>query len=205
MFTRTFLIAATLLLPLVSYAASAPPGIPHLDPKCPPSALPGFETNTFQYNVPAAKFFNKTGSFFHSEWYTGPISSTHGKDNTPGSTRSGIFNGVTPFTELLTSYSLTPTALTQQFTLSGPPLVFGGVTLTSYTEELRFTSICGGEATYISMTVGYCTDGVGQAYALYDKVRRGAIGGVGDELGAFVFGGTCPAGHGDGDAGALGF
>ncbi|KAF8064960.1 hypothetical protein FPV67DRAFT_162601 [Lyophyllum atratum] len=195
MFTRTFfLLAATLLLPLV---ASAAPGniITHLDPKCPPSALPGFETNTFQYNVPAAEFFNKTGSFFHSEWYTGPIASTHGKDNTPGSTRSGNFSG-TPFTERLVAYSRTPTQLTQQFTLAMPePIVFDGVTFTGYTEELRFMSICGGTATYIGMTSVYCTDRVAKAYALYDKIRRGAIGKVGDELGAFVFAGTCPIGR----------
>ncbi|KAG6822291.1 hypothetical protein H0H92_014409, partial [Tricholoma furcatifolium] len=39
------------------------------DPKCPEGTYPGFETNVWQYNVPAAEFINKTGSFFKAEWF----------------------------------------------------------------------------------------------------------------------------------------
>lgn len=45
------------------------PGIGNLDPGCPKGLHPGFEVNTFQYNIPAQKFFNATGSFFQGEWY----------------------------------------------------------------------------------------------------------------------------------------
>ncbi|KAF8056276.1 hypothetical protein FPV67DRAFT_1531651 [Lyophyllum atratum] len=188
----SLLLSATVLC---LAAAAVSPEIDHLDPKCPPSTLPGFEVNTFQYNVPAAGFFNKTGSFFHSEWYTGSVSSTQGPDNTPGSTRSATLDG-TAFTERLVSYSRSPTELVLGFTLFTPaPITFHGVTFTSYTEEFRFKSICEGKATHVSMTVVYCTDRVGQAYDLYDWFRRTRIGGVADVLGADVFLGTCPIGR----------
>ncbi|KAF8064959.1 hypothetical protein FPV67DRAFT_1583743 [Lyophyllum atratum] len=188
----SLLLTATVLC----LAAAAPsPETDRLDPKCPPSTLPGFETNAFQYNVPAAGFFNKTGTFFHSEWYTGPVSSTRGTDNIIGSTRSATLDG-TAFTERLVRYSRSPTELVLGFALFTPkPIVFHGVTFSSYTEEFRFLSICGGEGTYISMTVVYCTDRVGQAYDLYDWFRRTRVGRVADELGADVFAGTCPIGR----------
>ncbi|GLB39638.1 hypothetical protein LshimejAT787_0701480 [Lyophyllum shimeji] len=193
MLASAFLLAATILVPTVSIAAHTSPEIDHIDPKCPPSTFSGFESNVFQYNVPAERFYNKTGSFFRSEWYTGPLTSTHGTDNTVGATRSGNYSG-TFFTERLVGYSRSPDELVMRFTLATPGgVVFSGARIKSYTEEMRVMSICGGSATYFSMTAVFCADKVGKVYDLYDGLRRAAVGAVAEQLGALVFDGTCPA------------
>ena len=48
-------------------AASSP--LPALDPSCPNGFLPGFQVNTFQYDVPFAGFEAITKSFFNISWY----------------------------------------------------------------------------------------------------------------------------------------
>lgn len=50
-------------------AAAQPLQNDHLDPICAPGTFPGVEANTWQFDVPAAKFYNQTASFFNSEWY----------------------------------------------------------------------------------------------------------------------------------------
>lgn len=76
------------------------------------------------------------------------------------------------------------------------PIVSGGITFPSYTEELTEISICGGTATYISFTVVFCADIVTlrQAYDVYVSSRSLAIGAVAAQLGAFLFDGSCPLG-----------
>jgi len=78
--------------------------------------------------------------------------------------------------------------------LDTSPTFYDGITFTSYTEEMRFTSICGGSATYIVMTVTYCTDKIAMAYDGYDRYQRATVGAVADKLKAFAFAGTCPIG-----------
>lgn len=183
-------IAALLLLPLLCQAAAVPSG-GNVDPKCPHGSYAGFEASVFQYDVPATKFFNKMGSFLHSEWYTGPLDSTKGKDNTVGSTRSGNFSG-TLFTERLVGYSRSATDLSLSYVLDQGPVTFEGVKLFLYTEELGIESICGGRATFITFTAIFCEAKPGGGYDFYDRVRRDAVGAVATELGAKIFAGSCP-------------
>ncbi|GLB39560.1 hypothetical protein LshimejAT787_0700700 [Lyophyllum shimeji] len=188
MSTRVFLLAITLLARTALVRAATD----DLDPQCPAPTLPGFESNVFQYNVPAEQFFNKTPSFFHTEWYTGPVNSTHGKDDTIGSTRSVIFGGAF-YTERLVAFSRSPSEIMYRVVLDTPTF-FTNITFTSYTDELRIMSICGGSATYVSMTVTYCTDHLLRAYDGYDRYRRATVRALADELKAFVFTESCPNG-----------
>ncbi|KAG6907378.1 hypothetical protein DXG01_009107 [Tephrocybe rancida] len=186
MFTHTVFIALTLLLSLSTRAQSiAQPQTITDDPTCPQGTYSGFESNVWQFNVPAREFINKTGSFFHSEWYIGPLNSTHGKDNTIGSTRTAAI-GNSSFTEQLVGYYSSPTHSVIRFSLHKGPLVLDGFELVAYTEEFRVMSICGGTATHFSMTATYCTGKVVDAYDFYDKFRRDSVGAVAKELGALA-------------------
>ncbi|RDB17320.1 hypothetical protein Hypma_001893 [Hypsizygus marmoreus] len=192
-------LVALAILPLVSVAGQTENKhhLDPLDPKCPQGQYPGFEVNTFQFDVPAAKFYDATGSFFHSEWYSGPIASTHGKDNTPGATRNATFNGTT-YRERLVEYSRSPSKLILRYTLDSGLVVFvtgagphDTIAFGSYTEELGLYSICAGRATYFTLTAVYCTDKVATAYDGYDRLKRAAIADVAVAVGAKVFDGTC--------------
>ncbi|RDB17132.1 hypothetical protein Hypma_001889 [Hypsizygus marmoreus] len=219
---RLILITLAALLPFV-IATSQLESESHLDPlerKCPQGEYPGFEVNTFQFDVPAVKFYDAVGSFFHSEWYvsdisviltfalwvdflrirqTGPLTSTRGKDNTVGATRNGTFSG-NAYSERLVEYSRSPSKLVMRFTQHSDPDVFNtapnnlgdAFLLGPYTEELGVYSICGGTATYLSLTSVYCTDKIVLMYDVYQSQRRSAIGGVATTLRARVFDGTCP-------------
>jgi len=159
---------------------------------CPPGFYPGFETNTFQITIPAEQFINVTGSFFNSEWYTGPLTATHGQDNTPGATRSGTFEGA-PYTEQLLNYTAAPNALFFEFTHIGQPVTFAGITFVSYTEQFIVVGICGNTSSYVSFLVEDCTDNPVVAFNVYDQARRAAVDGVISGFQeAFVFKGTCP-------------
>ncbi|KAG6864288.1 hypothetical protein C0991_010784 [Blastosporella zonata] len=165
------------------------------DPTCSKGFHAGFESNVWQLTVPASSFINKTGTFFHSEWYTGPLSATHGKDETIGATRT-IVSGTDVFVERLVGIYRSPTQSVHRFSLTVKnPVAFGGATFTYYTEELRAMSICGGTATQFSMTSTYCADNIVAAYDEYDSYRRASVQKVVIELGARVFLGTCPVGN----------
>ncbi|KAG6816088.1 hypothetical protein H0H87_008750 [Tephrocybe sp. NHM501043] len=161
------------------------------DPECAKGAYSGFETNIWQFNAPATQFINITGSFFHSEWYIGPLTSTTGEDNTIGSTRTAVI-GNSSFTEQLVGHYRSPTQSVIRFSLHNGSLPLDGFDLVAYTEEINVKSICGGTATYLTMTATYCTDNVAEAYDFYDKFRRDSVGAVAKELNALVFSGTCP-------------
>ncbi|KAG6901821.1 hypothetical protein C0995_007528 [Termitomyces sp. Mi166 len=188
MLFHTLLIASAAILTLGATARSSKGE----DPKCPEGTYPGFESNVWQFNAPAAEFINKTGSFLHSEWYIGPLNATHGKDNTIGSTRTAAI-GTSTFTEELVGYYRSPTLSVLRFLLANGTLPLDGFTLATYTEEMRVMSICGGTATYFSMTAAYCTDKVVNAYDFYNKFHSDTVGTVAQELNALVFTGTCPA------------
>jgi len=191
MLASVILFAVKILVPMAFLSTSAALGTgEHLDPKCPSTMLPGFQINTFQFNVPAEGFYEKIGSFFHAEWYDGPLNSTHGKDNTVGSTRSGTIAG-TFYTNRLVAYEHSSNQLMFQYVLDNAPVTFGGTTFTSWAEEMQIMSICGGSATYITMTVVYCTNKPAKAYDGYDSIRRSSIGTVANQLNALMFLGTC--------------
>ncbi|KAG6874773.1 hypothetical protein C0992_006606 [Termitomyces sp. T32_za158] len=189
MLFRALLIASSVLLTLG--AAVSPKKVE--DPQCKKGTYSGFESNVWQFNVPAAEFINKTGSFFHSEWYIGSVIATRGKDNTVGSTRTGAVDNST-FTEELVGHYRTPTQSVLRFSLHNGTLPLDGFSLTMYTEEMRVMSICGGTASYVSMTATYCTDKVVNAYDFYNTFRSGAVSAVAKELNALEFVGTCPVG-----------
>ncbi|KAG5350161.1 hypothetical protein J132_03415 [Termitomyces sp. J132] len=193
MLFRTLFIASTAFLTLGATDSSRSMRVE--DPKCPEGTHSGFESSIWQFNAPAAEFINKTGSFFHSEWYIGPVNVTHGKDNIIGSTRTAAV-GTSTFTEKLVGYYRSPTMSVIRFSLDMPndTLPLDGFKLVAYTEEMRVMSICGGTATYFSMTATYCTDKVVDAYDFYSKFRSDAVGPVAKELNALVFTGTCPVG-----------
>ncbi|KAG6885212.1 hypothetical protein C0993_004772 [Termitomyces sp. T159_Od127] len=186
---RALLFASTVLLAL---GATVNPRKVE-DPQCKKGTHSGFESNVWQFNVPAAEFIDKTGSFFHSEWYIGPVIATHGKDNSVGSTRTGAVGNST-FTEELVGHYRTPTQSVLRFSLHNGTLPLDGLTLATYTEEMRVMSICGGTATYVSMTATYCTDKVVKAYDFYNTFRSDAVSAVAKELHALEFVGTCPVG-----------
>lgn len=193
MLARVVLVTAAILAPLCS---AKPINIPpeNFDPKCGEGMHPGFQMNTFQYNVPAQKFFDKTGSFFHSEWYTGPLLNSTGEDNTTGAIRTGNFNGDN-FRERLVGYSSSPDRLMHRFILDNGPIVFDTVMYESYTEEMVVASICEGTATWLSFTDVYCADNAAAAYNIYERARRILIDKLADDLGAMMFGGSCPSEH----------
>lgn len=118
---------------------------------------------------------------------------TRGKDNTVGSTRTAAVSNST-FTEELVGHYRTPTQSVLRFSLHHGTLPLNNFTLTTYTEEMRAMSICGGTATYVSMTATYCTDKVVNAYDFYNTFRSDAVGAVAKELNALEFVGTCPVG-----------
>ncbi|KAG6885211.1 hypothetical protein C0993_004771 [Termitomyces sp. T159_Od127] len=161
------------------------------DPKCPHGLYPGLTTNEWQFTTPASAFINKTGSFLHGEWYTGPINSTHGKDNAIGASRDVIFGGSLFIERLVGSYN-SPTQSVLRYVLANGPVEWNHMVFGSYTEELRAMSICGGTATQYTMTATYCTNDLITVYNLYDVYRRQAVQAVANELGTLVFSGTCP-------------
>ncbi|KAG6870294.1 hypothetical protein C0995_014010, partial [Termitomyces sp. Mi166 len=151
------------------------------DPKC-MEGKPGFQSNVWQIAVPASTWINRTASFFHSEC---------GKDNTIGATRATLFEGTSLFNNTLVGYHRSPTQSVQRFMLTNGPVSLSNMTFYSYTEELKATSICGGTATYWTMTVTYCTDNPVGVHSFYDEYKRGKVQSLADELGASMFNGTC--------------
>ncbi|KAG5639780.1 hypothetical protein H0H81_000060 [Sphagnurus paluster] len=196
---RLSTITAFLLVPALlcqGQVTSAPlaSDVTELDPKCPEGTYSGFGVNTWEFDIPAAKFVEKMGSFFGGEWYSGPIHATEGADNTVGSKRSGKFCGVI-FNERLAAYSQSPSDsdLSLVFVLDNGPIVFPSVNMTfaSYVDDLSIKSICSGRATYISFTIVLCADKPASAYDFFDKARKASVGAVADGLGAKLFAGSC--------------
>ncbi|KAG6901820.1 hypothetical protein C0995_007527 [Termitomyces sp. Mi166 len=163
------------------------------DPKC-AKGKPGFESNVWQFAVPASTWINRTGSFLHSEWYVGPNNSTSGMDNMVGATRTTLLEGTSLFSNKLVGYHRSPTQSVQRFQLVNGPVSFKNLTFYSYTEEFRATSICGGTAVYYTMTANFCTDNPVGMYKFYDAYRKEKVQSLADELGAVAFNGTCPIG-----------
>ncbi|KAG6847768.1 hypothetical protein H0H93_006099 [Arthromyces matolae] len=193
LFRSLLVLASAICLASCLAVRGEPQDVTHRsdDPKCLEGFYPGFEYNVWQFNVPASTFINKTGSFLHAEWYTGPLLESHGKDNTIGATRTFPFDSGT-LTERLVGHYRSPTESVIRFSLANGPVPVTNVTFGSYTEEQRVMSICGGTATYFTMTATYCTDKEPVMYDIYERYRRNAVSTVADELGALEFGGTCP-------------
>ncbi|KAG6825910.1 hypothetical protein H0H92_001880 [Tricholoma furcatifolium] len=122
------------------------------------------------------------------------INSTTGKDNTVGATRTVIFENIT-WVERLVGYHSTATESAMEFSLANGPVLYAGTQITTYTEQFFAKSICGGTAVYYAMTVTFCSNKNAKLYDIYDKYRRAAVQKVADELGAYVFSGTCPIGE----------
>ncbi|KAG6845411.1 hypothetical protein H0H87_009758 [Tephrocybe sp. NHM501043] len=161
---------------------------------CPQGFYPGFEAIDWRFTgVPASTFMNKTGSFHRGEWYTGPLNGTHGIDNTVGATRDAFDPDSAPIIERLVYFHRTPEEWIMRFVLDNEgPVVVRKVVLAAYVEEFRAESICGGKATFFSMTATYCSKKVVAAYSLFEDFRRGVMKRLADELGALSFDGTCP-------------
>ncbi|KAG6806542.1 hypothetical protein H0H92_010896 [Tricholoma furcatifolium] len=199
MFSRPLYVLGAICLPLCFATTPKPHNIgpsahnAHLeDPKCPEGFYPGTQTNTWQFTVPVGTWTNKTGSFLGQEWYTGPVNSTLGKDNTIGTTRTIHFRD-TVFVDRLIEFYESPAQSVIRFTLDNGPVTLENIlTFASYTEELRSMSICGGIATQYTMVATYCSDRVLFTYNFYDQYRRTMVQKVADELGVFMFDGTCP-------------
>ena len=213
-----------LLISLVSLSlATAAVQIDHkregsddLDPKCDPGYYPGFQTSSFQFDLPAEAFIKAAGSFQHAEWYVstmhfyarnrkfddgfpcqiGPTIATDGPDNTIGSTRTGNFSG-TFFTERLVEYSCSSTRLDVEFESVAPitfPWVPNPVAFSYYREEWNVESICARTATYFTLKAKFCAVDAVEAYKLFIDYRKETVAGLANTLKAEVFEGTCP-GH----------
>ncbi|KAG6835174.1 hypothetical protein H0H93_004266 [Arthromyces matolae] len=161
------------------------------DPKCAKGFYPGFQFNSFQLAVSSAAFINKTGSFLHGEWYSGPLSWSKGEDNTVGTVRAELFE-TSLLIESLVGHYRSPTQSVIRFKLDNGPVTLKEFVIDSYTEEHRAMSICGGKAILFTMAVVYCVDNEPASYDLFDRYRIDAVQKVADELKALNFGGTCP-------------
>ncbi|KAG6832118.1 hypothetical protein H0H87_002631 [Tephrocybe sp. NHM501043] len=182
------------LLAIAGFFASAQlTQLENFDPECSPDMQPGFETDIVQFNVPIQTFFNATGTYFGSVWYTGPLISTTGEDDTIGATRTGNFSG-TIFRERLVDISQTPDRFMHRFTLDNGPISFFGVSYSSYTEEMVVQGICQGTATWVSFTDKYCADDATSAFSIYRRSRRTLMDALADKMGARYLEGSCPIG-----------
>ncbi|KAG6916189.1 hypothetical protein DXG01_008071 [Tephrocybe rancida] len=180
---------------IAAFAAAKTSPPENFDPKCADNMQPVFETDTFQFSVPIQTFFNATGpSFFGSVWYTGPVISTTGKDDTVGATRTGTFGG-TIFRERLIDFSQSPDRILQRFVLDNGPITVGNIVIASYTEEMVALSICGGTATWAGFTDQLCANNAAATYNLYRRARRTLVDQLADNMGALYFEGSCPVGN----------
>ncbi|KAG6816089.1 hypothetical protein H0H87_008751 [Tephrocybe sp. NHM501043] len=167
------------------------------DPKCPKGFYSGFESNVWQFAVPAPSFIKQVGTFFHSEWYAGVPNATHGNDDTIGATRTLFFKDRLLVERLIGTYR-SPTQYVQHFSRAQEkPVTIEDFTLLTYTEEHRVMSICGGAAVHYAMTATYCTDKVVVTYDFYDRYRKAAMQILANQTGALIFEGTCPLGESD--------
>ncbi|KAJ7875481.1 hypothetical protein B0H14DRAFT_2715476 [Mycena olivaceomarginata] len=197
------LAALALLGLMVSHRAHSLSNLPQPAPNdivCPNHYTPTFVHNSFTYLAPLHKFTNLTKSFFDISWYLGIVVTNHtGTDNVPGATRSGPYGGIT-YNETLTAYYTRPDAqifsyhglggaFAQMPSSKGPP-----VTLSGYTETMRFLSICGGQATYIDVLTYECSlnNQIG-AYDSWYNVHTLAFPQMAASLGVSVMAGDCPA------------
>ncbi|KAG6816431.1 hypothetical protein H0H87_006093 [Tephrocybe sp. NHM501043] len=200
MFNRAVLFVAAIIVQL-SLATegqtlmSEDISLPYPVKSCPPGYHHGWEVLALQFTgVSAEIFMKKTGSFFDSAWYAGEIIETTGEDNTVGATRTSVDPGDEPVTERLTDYHTSaPEAWSMRLVLENAPVTIAGIKLASYDEIFSAQSICGGAATYYTMTAAYCSDRVIQGYSMFDAYRRSAVAGLAKEIGADVFEGTCPS------------
>ncbi|KAG6883084.1 hypothetical protein C0992_009737 [Termitomyces sp. T32_za158] len=185
------MLAITYLL-LATFAAwaTAKPSLPVNYDECPEDLKPVFVANTFRFAVSAQTFFNATGSFFDSEWYTGPLLCTTGHDDTIGATRTANFSG-TIYRERLIDFSRTPDRLLQRFTLDNGPITVGDLALT-HTEEIVVQSICNGAAVWASFTDKLCASNTTEAYNLYSRSRILLVDSLAAGIGALYADGSCP-------------
>ncbi|KAF7370290.1 hypothetical protein MSAN_00660300 [Mycena sanguinolenta] len=165
---------------------------------CPTNSRVSFVHNSYTYNAPLQKFTDITGSFFNISWYDGTVvTSTIGTDNVPGATRSGTFAGGV-FNETLTAMDKRSDALIfsyhgNNYTFTpGPGYPSSLVTLDSYTETIRFESICGGKATYIDVLTYVCSDNQPLAYSLWSMIHTSTFDGLAMSFGATILAGDCP-------------
>lgn len=185
------------LLLLTTCLARSPPA----DPSCPSGFFPGFQLNTFQYDVPFDGFEAIMKSFFDISWYAGVVvTNTTGRNNTVGATRAGPF-ATAEFKEVLIEIESSPTSLTMKYVSIVGELKLQGVLpqkpnetiiIGSYTEGFQILSICGGTSTWFDIFVTFCADKPVEAADLYDTIRKESLQAVAIKLGADSFIGSCP-------------
>ncbi|KAG5649773.1 hypothetical protein H0H81_002099 [Sphagnurus paluster] len=192
MFTISRILSAITALLLLGKVQAAPAASTELelDPKCPPGTYSVFESNIWQFDVPAKGFVEKMGSFHNTDCLT----STTGTDNAIGATRTGNYSG-SIFAENLAVYSLSASGadLTMGFVQETPgyDVIYEGMVWYSYLEQFSIQSICAGRAAHIVFTAVACVNDAERVYDLYDKVRRVALDAVAAEIGAKLFAGSC--------------
>ncbi|KAJ7708278.1 hypothetical protein B0H17DRAFT_1125043 [Mycena rosella] len=169
-----------------------------LDPTCPEGYYPGVTVDEAMYTVPIDVLHGVIGSFFHAQWYTITNTTNVGKDNTVGSTREGHDVDGNYFKERLVRVFQTPSekmiAWKSQVNNSvRNPSGNETAVQTTYTEEHRLMSICGGTATLVNMWNVQCANDLVNDWDEWYRMRGQALDAVITKLGAKQFKGTCPA------------
>ncbi|KAJ7097106.1 hypothetical protein B0H15DRAFT_31723 [Mycena belliarum] len=165
----TALIATLGLLSTASAQSLSIDPILNDDVECPAGSEITFLHDYYMFNAPMKAFKDQVGSFFEIVW-TGGVATdiATGPDNTPGSSRSGVYFGGR-FNETLTmildrpdSFSYTYHGVEFPVAIPGRPKVI----FYKYAETMRVHSICGGRATYMDLVTSLCTDNPEHAYDL---------------------------------------
>ncbi|KAJ7481551.1 hypothetical protein FB451DRAFT_1394200 [Mycena latifolia] len=193
-FTR--LTAALGLLATAAAQSLSTDPIVNDDVECPAGSQITFLHDAYTYNAPMKAFTDQVGSFFEIVW-TGGVATdiATGPDNTPGSSRSGVYFGGR-FNETLTmivdrpdSFSYTYHGVEFPVAIPGRPKVI----FYNYAETLRVHSICQGRATYIDLVTSLCTDNPEHAYdLLHTYLHDLTFHAVAEKAGATVMYGDCP-------------
>ncbi|CAK5267242.1 unnamed protein product [Mycena citricolor] len=165
----------------------------------------GFVHNEFAYVAPLSRFTDLAGSFFHGEWFGGndtTFTHTSGTDNVPGATRSGVFASDDPhlryaanFTETLTHYAFRPGSflhMSFRAVVSIGSLDAGTLHQDTYSETVRFESVCAGHATYITFLARTCAQSQSGAYDFAYGTHLAAALGLKATVGAAIMSGDCP-------------
>ncbi|KAJ7444482.1 hypothetical protein FB451DRAFT_1149225 [Mycena latifolia] len=195
-FTRLTQTLGAALLGLISIANAQSRSVDPIindDVECPAGSEITFLHDHYTYNAPMKAFTDQVGSFFEIGGVASDI--TTGKDNTPGSSRSGVYFGGR-FNETLTmilerpdSFSYTYHGVEFPVAIPGRPVV----TFYNYAETLRVHSICQGRATYIDLVTSLCTDNPEHAYdLLHTYLHDLTFHAVAEKAGAAVMYGDCP-------------
>ncbi|KAJ6456105.1 hypothetical protein C8R45DRAFT_1187003 [Mycena sanguinolenta] len=166
------------------------------DIECPANSYVSFVHNSYTYNAPLHKFTDITKSFFNASWYGDSVVTSHnGTDNVPGATRSGVFAGAI-FSDMLNAIDKRSDAFIFSYQGKGftfTPAGYPVLTMHSYSETIRFESICGGKATYIDVITYICSDNQPLAYTVWSTLHTSTFDGLAATLGATILAGDCPS------------